>query len=100
MRFNDIPRQFFSFLKKMRGVRADFLDPANVNRAFNDAELNRAGGADHLDKKLWWFGNVNEPNGPNGRANSRTNIMLESWISITLLITNVALLGALIGRLL
>ncbi len=99
MRFNDIPRQFFSFLTLMHNNINSFLDPSLVNRAFNDAELSRAGGASHLDKKLWWSGNAQEYRGGANSGTMPLALAVETGISVTLLVTNLALLGALLERL-
>lgn len=99
MRFNDIPRQYFSFLAQMQNSSSSFLDPASVNRAFNDAELNRVGGASHLDKKLWWSGNAQENGRGGNRGPTPVLLVVETGLTVALLVTMLALLGALLERL-
>jgi hypothetical protein len=99
MRFNDIPKQFFSFLQHMHAPKGIFLEPALINRAFNDAELSRAGAdGGHLDKKLWWHAKKAQNGVDLADQNMPTTVALETGIAISLLITNLALLGALIVR--
>jgi len=99
MRFNDIPQQFFSFLNLTHAPNNNFLDPSLVNRAFNDAELSRAGSSSHLDKKLWWSGNNQEHRGDVDANDKLITVSIETGIAMALIVTTLALLGAMLARL-